>query len=214
MKLWNTRQSWARLIRDLHLYTGLFVSPFVLLFAVSVFFLVHAWLPQASVDSAAARSVSNLPLPSNLEKLSGRERIDALKPALERAGVHGEVGWIQHRVREDRLVVPLTVPGRFTTVTIDLAQRQASIEELNTGVSSALVLLHKSPGPHLANIRMNWPYMRVWFWLADATVYLLVFITVSGLYLWYILRSQRKIGFGLIVAGAVSFFGLVYAMVC
>jgi hypothetical protein len=28
-------------IRDLHLYAGLFVSPFVLLFAASVFFLNH-----------------------------------------------------------------------------------------------------------------------------------------------------------------------------
>ena len=30
--------------KDLHLYFGLFISPFVLLFAVSVFFLVHAWI--------------------------------------------------------------------------------------------------------------------------------------------------------------------------
>jgi hypothetical protein len=157
--------------------------------------------------------VENLPLPPNLEKLSGPERIDALKPALELAGVHGEVGWIQHRAKENRLVVPVTVPGRLTTVTIDVARREASIQEQSAGLASGLVLLHKSPGPHLVNIRMNWPYMRVWFWLADATVYLLLFITVSGLYLWFILRSQRSIGIGLIVAGAVSFFGLVYAIV-
>src|SRR4029079_9472663 len=34
--------------RDLHLYFGLFISPFILLFAISVFFLVHG-LPR-SVD--------------------------------------------------------------------------------------------------------------------------------------------------------------------
>jgi len=34
-----------RFVRAAHLYFGLFISPFVLLFAVSVFFLVHAWLP-------------------------------------------------------------------------------------------------------------------------------------------------------------------------
>ena len=28
--------------RDLHLYLGLFISPFVLLFAISVIFLVHS----------------------------------------------------------------------------------------------------------------------------------------------------------------------------
>ena len=31
--------------RDLHLYFGLFISPLVLVFAISAVFLVHAWLP-------------------------------------------------------------------------------------------------------------------------------------------------------------------------
>jgi hypothetical protein len=201
----------SQLIRDLHLYLGLFISPFVLVFAISVCFLVHAWLPKASSDSA--RVVSNLALPRDLEKLAGRERINALRPALELLGVHGEVGWIQHRVKENRLIIPVAVPGRLTTVTIDIARREASVQEQSTGWASGLVLLHKSPGPHLVNIRMNWPYMRAWSWLADATVYLLLFITLSGLYLWYILRSERQVGIVLVVAGAVSFFGLVYAIV-
>ena len=40
------RGRFYRLIRDLHLYFGLLISPFVLLFAISVFFLVHSWLPR------------------------------------------------------------------------------------------------------------------------------------------------------------------------
>ncbi len=203
----------SRWMRDLHLYFGLFISPFVLVFAVSVFFLVHAWLPKAVANPAGARSVSNLPLPANLDQLSGRERIDALKPALERAGVHGEIGWIQHRPQENRLVVPVTVPGRLTTVTIDMGRREASIREQRTGLANALVLLHKSPGPHLADIRMNWPWMRAWLCLADATVYLTLFVTVSGIYLWWLLRGQRKIGTVLLAAGALCFIGLVYAIV-
>jgi hypothetical protein len=30
-----------RAMRDFHLYLGLFISPFILVFAISVFFLVH-----------------------------------------------------------------------------------------------------------------------------------------------------------------------------
>jgi hypothetical protein len=203
----------SRWIRDLHLYLGLFVSPFVLVFATSVFFLVHNWLPKALEGPAGTRSVSDLPLPENLAQLSGRERIDALKPALERAQVYGEVGWIQHLAKENRLVIPVTVPGRLATVTIDVVRREATIREQTTGLADALVLLHKSPGPHLAAIRMNWPWMRLWFWVADATVYLVLFITVSGVYLWYLVRAQRRIGMVLMAAGAVSFFSLVYAIV-
>lgn len=202
----------SRWIRDLHLYAGLFISPFVLVFAVSVFVLVHRVAP-TTVSRSAPRTVADLPLPANLDQLSGRERIDALKPALAQARVYGEVGWIQHLAKENRLVVPVTVPGRVTTVTIDVAARSASVQEQDTGLMSALVLLHKSPGPHLVALRMNWPWMRLWFWLADATVYLTFFITASGLYLWYLLRSERKVGAGLLFAGAASFFLLIYAIV-
>jgi len=92
-------------MRDLHLYFGLFISPFVLVFAISVFFLVHNWLPKALPNPAGERSISDLPLPANLDQLSGRERMDALRPALDWAHVHGEVGWIQHLVKENRLIV-------------------------------------------------------------------------------------------------------------
>ena len=74
-------------------------------------------------------------------------------------------------------------------------------------------MLHKSPGPHLADIRMNWIVMRVWSWFADATVYLLLFISVSGIYLWAVLRSERRIGLAMLGAGAVTFCGMVYELV-
>ena len=59
---------------------------------------------------------------------------------------------------------------------------------------------------------MNWIYMKAWRWLADTTVYLLLFISVSGVYLWYVLRAERTVGFILLVAGALSFFGMTYAL--
>ena len=39
--------------RDLHLYVGLFVSPFVLVFSVSVFYLVHGLAQRPAPDQAA-----------------------------------------------------------------------------------------------------------------------------------------------------------------
>ena len=92
-----------RMTRDLHLYFGLFISPFVVVFAASVFFLVHAWLPK-SREAGATRVVTDLPLPANLETLSGRQLIDALQPVLAGIQAQGEVGWVQHRAKEHRLV--------------------------------------------------------------------------------------------------------------
>ncbi len=153
-----------------------------------------------------------MPLPEDWQTLSGRPLIEALKPALEKAGVHGEVGFIQHRVKEEKLIIPVTIPGRETTVSIRIATREATIVTRETGLADALVTLHKSPGQHGPTIRMNWFYMKAWRWMADATVYLILFISVSGIYLWYVLRAERSVGLILLFAGALSFFGMAYAL--
>ena len=206
------RGRFYRLVRDLHLYFGLFISPFVLLFAISVFFLVHSWLPRLGSAVSTTRLVSALPLPGDLQTLSGRPLLDALKPALEKAGVSGEVGFVQHLVKEEKLIVPVTIPGRETTMTISLASREATIVTRETGLADALVTLHKSPGPHGPAIRMNWFYMRAWRWMADTTVYLFLFVSLSGIYLWYMLRAERRFGLLLLFAGGLTFFGMAYAL--
>lgn len=206
------RGRFYRLIRDLHLYFGLFISPFVLVFAVSVFFLVHSWRPGGASVTATTRVVSAWPLPGDWQALSGRPLIDALKPALEEADVPGEVGFVQHLVKEEKLIIPVTIPGRETTVSISITNREATIVTRETGLADALVTLHKSPGQHGPDIRMNWFYMRAWRWTADATVYLILFISVSGIYLWYALRAERAVGIILLFAGALSFFGMAYAL--
>jgi hypothetical protein len=201
-----------RLIRDLHLYLGLFISPFVLVFAISVFFVVHSWRPGIASATSTTRVVSLSPLQGDLLRLSGRPLIEALKPTLEKAGVPGEVGFVQHLVKEEKLIIPVMIPGRETTVSIRLASGEATIVTRETGLADALVTLHKSPGQHGPNIRMNWFYMKAWRWMADATVYLILFVSVSGLYLWYALRAERSVGLILLFAGALSFFGMVYAL--
>src|SRR6266849_9988945 len=145
-----------RLIRDLHLYFGLFISPFVLVFAVSVFFVVHSWRPRLTSETSTTRMVSALPLPGDLQTLSGRPLIDALKPALEKAAVRGEVGFVRHMVKEEKLIIPVTIPGRQTTVSINIATREATIVPRERGLADALVILHKSPGQHVPNIGLNW----------------------------------------------------------
>lgn len=122
------------------------------------------------------------------------------------------MGWVKYLPKVHQLVIPVTVPGRETTVTLDLMKREGSIVQRTTGLADALMVLHMSPGQHLADIRKNWFYMRLWSWLADATVYVTLFITVSGLYLWYALRAERRVGIGLLSVGALSFLGITYLL--
>jgi len=111
------------------------------------------------------------------------------------------------------MILPVSVPGRLTTVAIDVTKREATIEPRTTGLADAFVTLHKSPGPHLVGIRMNWFPMWLWHWFADGTVYLVLFLTVSGLYLWFALRAERRIGLWLLATGIISVSGIVYARI-
>ena len=206
------RRRFYWVIRDLHLYLGLFSSPFVLVFAVSVFFLVHTWLPQLGPTPASTRVVSVAPLPAGLQTLSGTNLIEALKPILVKAGVPGEIGYIRHLVKEDELLIPVAIPGRESTVTLSLARSELTVVTREGGLAAALVALHKTPGPHHGEAQMNWVYMKAWRWLSDATAYLTLFISLSGIYLWYVLRAERKAGLILLGAGAMSFFGLAYVL--
>ena len=201
-----------RLTRDLHLYLGLFISPFVLVFSVSVFFFVHSWTPRLVRETSRTRVVSSLRLPTDLPKLSGRPLIDALKPILESMNVPGEIGFIQQNVKEETLSIPVSIPGRATIVNMDLARHEATIVVRETGLADALMTLHKSPAGHAPAIRMNWFVIKAWRWFADATAYLILFISVSGIYLWYVLRAERRIGFILLFAGTLTFFGIAYAV--
>lgn len=200
-------------LRDLHLYLGLFFAPLVVAFSVSVFFLVHAWLPGAGAKAGEARTVAGLKLPDGVEALAARPRVEALQAALSQAGVSGEIGFVRHKVKEGRLALTMTVPGREKDVEIDLASKTATVKERETGVWDALVYLHKAPGPHLVDLRRNWWPMTAWAWLADGTAYLIFFITLSGIYLWAVLKAERGIGLALLAAGAISFAGVIYAVV-
>jgi len=199
--------------RDLHLYVGLFLSPFVLVFSVSVFYLVHGLAQRpAPNQTAPSRIVTNLVVPPGLGGMQGRARVDALRPVLEQAGVTGEVDFVRHLPGEHRLIVPVRLPNRDTVVSLDYEQRTATITSRVHSLGDALVYLHKMPGPHNVDLRGNSRLMRWWRVLADVTAYLTLFITVSGIYLWVALRAERRVGLMLVVAGALTFGGLVYAL--
>jgi hypothetical protein len=173
---------------------------------------VHSWTPKVAPDTVRTRVVSSLNLRTDLPKLSGRPLVDALKPVLESMNVPGEIGFVQHKVKEETLIIPVSIPGRATSVSIDLVRHEATIVTRETGLADALMTLHKSPGGHGPDIRMNWLVMKAWRWFADATVYLTLFISVSGIYLWYVLRAERRIGFILLFAGTLTFFGIAYVV--
>ena len=197
-----------RSIRDLHLYVGLFLSPFVLVYAASAVFLNHAYMPWGGRDAPRT--------PAQSVRVHVRDSDDGLEVARqvrEQLGMRGEIGFVSRDKKRARLNFPIETPGTVTRVRLDLTTGTATVERQDTGVWDAAVYLHKTPGPHNVKLRGNWVFMRLWAWVADATVYLLLFLSATGIYLWTVLRAQRRTGLLCLGAGAVTFVALVVGIV-
>lgn len=191
----------------LHLYGGLLVSPFVLVFAISAILLNHTWLPGGEPSEPAVRRQENIEIPADLESLPLARHIMA------QVGVSGEIEFFRHEPQQKRLVIPVMRPGQRTRITVNVESRTARIEQRQTGFWDALIYLHKSPGPHLAGFRGNWVATRIWRWLSDTTACLLLLVSVSGVYLWALLKAQRELGLIVMTAGVLSFLALTFALV-
>lgn len=79
--------------RDLHLYLGLALSPFVLLFAASVILLDHPSIPLGGAG-VSTQSTAAVQLPPNLEQSDGMARAQSLQQVMRQVGVTGEIGYI------------------------------------------------------------------------------------------------------------------------
>jgi hypothetical protein len=200
-----------RWTRELHLYFGLFISPFLLLFAASVFFLNHGKVPADRFTSV--ETVANVHVPAGIELLKGRAAVDHAKEMLPELKVAGEIGFTRVVTKTRHFVFPVSKPGSEVIVDVDLDARSAVVSRRNTGLFESLSYLHKMPGPHNVALRGNWVWTQVWRWFADATVYFTMFVTITGLYLWYAIKAERRIGLAMLTAGAVTFCGLIYAVI-
>lgn len=197
--------------RDLHLYAGLFISPFVVVFAVSVFALVHP--PGAAPPTRWLVSPDRL----RIYRSPRASRAFPDEPEWTRcvlcsirrmsAGRSGS----SHTPKETRTQHPGERTGARGHPRSRPLHAHRDGHGTQYGIVDALILLHKSPA-RTADIRVNWYPALVWRWLADSTCYLLFFITISGIYMWFVLRSERRIGIVLLAAGMVSFFRVLYAI--
>jgi len=190
------------LIRDLHLYTGLFICPFVLIFAFSTILLNHTWKPWSKKTKEPTVTVPMAAsLPDSLTKL---EKVEWIR---DQIGISGEASNLFHN--GNMINTQITRPGEQYLVWADVEAGTANVTKVSEGFWDRLIYLHKTPGPHLAGFRGNWVFVQIWRALGDLTVALLLFSTASGIYLWLLIRAQRRAGLLLLGGGAATFILLI-----
>ena len=205
--------------RQLHLYFGVFICPFLLIFAVSTIMLNHQIrftaeeevtpVPVAIPEEIVARVNDPAVLAGmdKAEKAAARRALaDHLLGEFDLGGEVAAFGF----VKKGKTVLRSTRPGQTTRVIVDLVQQEAEIVVQRHNLFETMRYLHLNPGPHRHPV---WIGTKIWGWIADATVYLTLFLTLSGVYMWAVLKVERKSGLLFMGAGCVSFGVILYALV-
>ncbi|MEP7000304.1 MAG: PepSY-associated TM helix domain-containing protein [bacterium] len=203
-------KAFYRWTRDLHLYLGLFVSPFVLVYAVSAIQFNHTLMPWGGVSNAEVAREERV---VRVVVSDSKNSLEIARQVRQQIDVRGEIGYVRRKAGSREVRFPIETPGHVTTVDVDLSAGTATIQQRSTGVWDGLTYLHKMPGPHNATVRGNWLVTRFWGWTADVAVYLILFLTASGVYLWTVLRADRRTGMAFLGAGLLSFVAIIVAIV-
>lgn len=187
------------LLRSLHLYFGLFISPFVLIFSISVFVFNH---PQFIGSSGPVTPIVELKTKLDSIPYDTTDLLTA-RAIIHKLGIKGEVDFINHN--NDRITFPVRKPGLVRHITVDKHNDSVVVRRQDEGAYKAMAFLHSMPGQHNQKIRGNSGFIKVWRILADGVVYLLLFLTISGVFLWYFLKVERNLGYFSITLGAALF---------
>ncbi len=187
---------WNRL---LHLYLGVALSPLLLLFAVTAILLNHGVTPSPVIAETRVPIVWD-------ETLSGEAWV---KDILEQLDLTGEVVG-RGQVRNGRTVIRVARPGNAKIITLTAGESEAVISDRSFGLVDTMRYLHLNPGPHKSP---TWIGSIAWGWVADATVYITLILTVTGIYLWLVLKAERKAGLVALGSGALAFAAILYALI-
>lgn len=190
-------------VRRLHLYFGLFISPFVLIFSISVFVFNHPGLINRLNPAKTLPDVKTKlgKIPHNTSDLG------TAKAIIRKLNITGEIDFISKN--DSSISFPVNKPGLRTHIRVNTNTDSVLITGKYEGPLRSTSYLHSMPGPHNVKLRGNSGFIKAWRILADAVVYFLLFLSVSGIFLWYLLKAERVMGVYALALGLLFFIALL-----
>jgi hypothetical protein len=171
-----------------HLYLGLLIAPYVVVYALSAVAINHGMKGAPSTPTSEVRTVT----------LPAAEDDFALARALsEQLGVRG---WINRgrieRPSPEELTFPIGRPGSRVQITVDEASGEARVVTVRSGAVSVLKGLH---GLHDLGGTL---WGETWAVYTEVSVWVLALAIFSGILLWLPRPSARVVGGSFLTAGA------------
>jgi uncharacterized protein len=211
--------------RTIHVYTTLFGLAVILFFAVTGFMLNHTewFLPDDAKLEAQTRRVTR-PLPT--EKLpglkvptpseatgeaTGEEKLAVVEALRKEFGISGELssfGFVKDDHDRQQIKVEFKRAGGETLATIDVESGQTEVATTYQGWAIVVTDLHRGNRGNLTNEVKRTG--RVWSFVIDATCFLLLIISATGLVMWWSLKTRAKWGALVFLFGTGATFAVYY----
>jgi hypothetical protein len=182
-----------------HYYLGLYFLFFLWLFAFTGLLLNHSsW---AFAQFFPTRKISKFE--RQIQSPAPASGLDRARSVMRQLGIEGEIAWSAARSDSARLDFNVNRPGRVYQVQTDLKEGRAAVTLIEFNAWGVLRTLHTFVGvsPDDPRSRRNWILTSFWAFTMDAVAAGIVFMVLSGIYMWWRLRDKRKAGLAALALG-------------
>jgi hypothetical protein len=177
----------SRLIRRIHMYTGLFLGPWMLMYALSTLVMTHREFVGSFYPTKRPAIVTERELDYSRSFPTNATREQIGLQILQDLGLDGT-----HSVSGGRNGKPLVVNRQhaLTTrrLTFDAEKGKVLIEREEFRGPSFLERMHRRRGYN------SYPLENTWGFSVDVAVVAMMFWSLSGIWLWWELKSTRSWG--------------------
>lgn len=178
------------LIRNTHLMLGLFSVLFLMMYGLSAFQMAHGFL----FDLRPAVTTSTIGISP------GRQPREAAQELMNGHQLRGELRDI--RTHPDGWNFRVVRPGTVYEVTYHAATGATDVKTSTAGFWGMLNRIH-----HVGGLWHGYSLINIWGAFTGIISLCLLLIGATGVYLWFKMYNERRIG-AILLGGAVA-FGLV-----
>ena len=181
--------------RRIHLFTGLVLLVFVLMYFVSGYVMIHGeWFGERKSKDSSRTEALNIP-----RGIADAELARYVQAAFD---LRGQAGSPEHR-KDGSIRINFVRPGTTYQARIDPAGKSVTINRKTFGFAGIANGLHRLKGYH-----GGWAY-SIWSLMYDCASLALIIFGVTGVVLWYQSTTRRLAGWICLAAG----FGFTTAMI-
>jgi len=198
---------WDRLMRASHLYTGMFLFPWMIVYAVSAFCINHsAWFLAKNQPAQRWEVVREADFAPDAELPSDAD--EQAKAVLEALDLNGAYRILGVPDAHQLTLLRLCAAGHYK-VTFQRPRNHVVVERLRPVSAYALINnLHFVTGYGVS----SWAYW-VWAVVVDAVTISTVIWVISGVYLWARRPKKRLLG-GVCMTAGIALFAVLVVLLC